>query len=56
VGFTITRNEPGTYTVVVAGISAGSFTVDQWADPNIILYISAALLFFALILGIIMIY
>ena len=55
VTFTISRNEPGTYSVYVGGASAGSFTVDQFADPNIILYISGAMLFFAFIIGILFI-
>jgi len=48
VTFTVSRNEPGTYSVYVGGTRAGSFTVDQFADPNMILYISVALIFFAL--------
>ncbi|MGD0857601.1 MAG: CARDB domain-containing protein, partial [Dehalococcoidia bacterium] len=55
VTFTISRNEPGTYSVYVGGASAGSFTVDQFADPNIILYISGALLIFAFIIGLLFI-
>ncbi|MGD0855571.1 MAG: SBBP repeat-containing protein [Dehalococcoidia bacterium] len=55
VTFTVTRNEPGTYSVYVGGASAGSFTVDQFADPNIILYISGALLIFAFIIGVLFI-
>ncbi len=55
VTFTVTRNEPGTYSVYVGGASAGSFTVDQFADPNIILYISGALLVFAFIIGVLFI-
>jgi hypothetical protein len=50
VTFDVTRNEPGTYTVYVGGTPAGSFTVDQFT-PDTILYISAALIFFALIGG-----
>lgn len=55
VSFDIVRNEPGTYTVNVGGVQAGSFTVDQAGDPNMILYISSALLFFAFIIGILFI-
>ena len=51
VTFTISRNEPDTYSVYVGGTQAGSFTVDQFADPNIILYISGALLVVAFITG-----
>jgi hypothetical protein len=55
VTFTVSRNEPGTYSVYVGGTQAGSFTVDQFADPNIILYISGALLVFAFIVGLLFI-
>ncbi len=55
VTFTVTRSEPGTYSVYVGGASAGSFTVDTFADPNTILYISGALLVFAFIIGLIFI-
>jgi hypothetical protein len=51
VTFTVSRNEPGTYSVYVGGAQAGSFTVDQFADPNIILYVSCALLVFAFVIG-----
>lgn len=50
--FDVTRNEPGTYTVYVGSANAGSFTVDQFT-PNTILYISGALVFFALVIGVI---
>jgi len=50
--FTVSRNEPGTYDVYVGGTSAGSFTVDQFT-PETILIISGALVFFALVMGII---
>ena len=55
VTFTISRNEPGTYSVYVGGTQAGSFTVDQFADPNIILYLSGALLIFAFVIGLLFI-
>jgi len=51
VTFTISRNEPGNYSVYVGGVSAGGFTVDEMADSNIILYISVALIFIALAAG-----
>jgi hypothetical protein len=51
--FTVSRNEPGTYSVYVGGKQAGSFTVDQFADPNIILYISGALILLAFVIGVI---
>jgi hypothetical protein len=53
VKFTISRDEPGSYSVYVGSIPAGSFEVDQFADPNLILYISGALLLFALAGGVI---
>jgi len=51
VTFTVSRNEPGTYNVYVGGTQAGSFTVDEFADPNTVLYISGALLVIAFIIG-----
>jgi len=48
--FTISRNEPGTYAVYVGGVSAGSFTVTS-DESNIILYISFAMIFIALVVG-----
>ena len=52
VSFDVARNEPGTYTVYVGGTNAGSFTVGWFADPDIILFISSALVFFAFVLGV----
>jgi len=52
VTFTVSRNEPGTYSVYVGGTEAGSFTVDEFT-PNTVLFISGALVFFALIIGVI---
>ncbi len=46
VTFTLSRNEPGAYSVYVGGVSAGSFTVES--DPNIILYISIAMIFISI--------
>ncbi|MDD5312833.1 MAG: exo-alpha-sialidase [Dehalococcoidia bacterium] len=51
--FNISRSEPGTYSVYVGSASAGSFVVDQFADPNIILYVSGAMLLFAFAIGVI---
>jgi hypothetical protein len=53
VTFTLSRNEPGTYSVYVGGTQAGSFTVDQFADSSMILYISGALILFAFAIGVI---
>ncbi|MGA2368824.1 MAG: choice-of-anchor U domain-containing protein, partial [Dehalococcoidia bacterium] len=49
--FTVSRDEPGRYTVYVGSVSAGSFTVDEFVNPDLILYISLLLLLLALILG-----
>ena len=49
VKFTVSRDEPGTYSVYMGSVPAGTFEVDQFADPNIILYISGALILFALV-------
>jgi hypothetical protein len=51
--FTVSRNEPGAYQVYVNGTPAGSFTV---SDSSIVLYVSLACLFLALILGVMLIY
>lgn len=53
VTFTVSRSKPGTYSVYVGGTQAGSFKVDQFADPNIILVISGSLIFFAFVVGVI---
>jgi hypothetical protein len=55
VTFSVSRNEPGTYSVYVGGTYAGSFTVDALADPNLIVIVSGSLIVFALILGVIFI-
>ena len=52
VSFDVSRNEPGTYTVYAGGTQAGSFTVDEFT-PGTILFISGALVFFALVGGVI---
>ena len=51
VTFTVTRNEPGTYTVYVGGTSAGSFVVDEFSDPNLMLYVSIAFVSIASLAG-----
>lgn len=51
VTFTVTRNEPGAYSVYVGGTLAGTFVVDQFSDTSIILYISGALILFAFVIG-----
>jgi len=49
--FTVSRSQPGTYVVYAGGIQAGSFIVEDAVDPNIILVVSCALIFSALVLG-----
>ena len=49
--FNVSRSELGIYSVYVDEMPAGNFTVDEFADSNIILYISAALVFIALAVG-----
>lgn len=49
--FIVSRDEPGTYTVYVGNTPAGSFTVNNYIDPNIILLISLLLIFASLVLG-----
>jgi hypothetical protein len=36
--FYLSRNEPGTYSVTVGGVSAGSFTVDTFANNDSLIY------------------
>jgi hypothetical protein len=55
VTFTVIRNEPGTYSIYVGGTDAGSFTVDQLAGPDVILYASVALLAVAFVTGLVFI-
>jgi uncharacterized membrane protein len=42
--FYLSRNEPGTYSVTVSGVSAGSFTVDTFANNDALIYGIIALL------------
>ncbi len=53
VQFAISREQPGTYSVHVNGIEAGTFRVEAVIDPNMALLISMSLLTAALILGVI---
>jgi len=50
--FTTVQNSPGTYTVYVGGVQAGSFVVEEYFDPDIILFISMALVFTSLVLAV----
>ncbi len=49
--FTVSAVEPGAYSVYVGGTPAGTFTVDSFSDPNLILYISGTLILLALLGG-----
>jgi hypothetical protein len=40
--FFVSRDEPGTYTVTVGGVSAGSFTVDTFTNNDLPIYIVIA--------------
>jgi hypothetical protein len=52
VAFTVSRNEPGTYSVYVGGVNAGSFTVDTFADSGWIIFGVSALFLFTFIAAI----
>jgi hypothetical protein len=41
--FYLSRNEPGTYSVTVGGVSAGSFIVDKFANNDALIYCIIAL-------------
>ena len=47
--FTVSRNDPGTYDIYVGGIQAGKFTVDMFADNEILIYSIIALFTLAII-------
>lgn len=51
--FTVSRSNPGPYTVYIGSVPAGSFTVDGTMDSNILLYISGALVLIALVGGLV---
>jgi len=51
--FTSVQNSPGTYTVYVNGVHAGSFVVKEYIDPDIVLFISMALILCSLVMGVI---
>ena len=53
--FTVSRSQPGTYDVYIGGTQAGSFMVEDAIDSNIILYVSLSLIFFAFVLGMVMV-
>jgi phosphodiesterase/alkaline phosphatase D-like protein len=51
--FTTVQSEPGTYTVYVNGVQAGSFMVKEYIDPDIVLFISMALILCSLTMGVV---
>ncbi len=51
VTFTVSRSDPGTYSVYVGGTQAGTFIVDSFADFNMVLWISLGAVGFALVIG-----
>lgn len=53
VQFSVSRDRPGSYSVYVSGTAAGSFTVEEIIDPNLVLMLSSALVFTALMLCVI---
>ena len=53
IDFTVSRSDPGPYTVYVGSVPAGSFTVDDTVDTNMLLYISGALVLIALVGGLV---
>lgn len=53
--FTVSRNEPGTYSVYVGSKQAGTFTVVQSTSPGLVLYLSMALVSLALLICLILI-
>jgi hypothetical protein len=55
VTFSVSRDAPGVYEVTVGGVQAGSFTVDQFADPNIPLYIGLTCLGLAFVTGLLIV-
>lgn len=53
--FAVSREQPGTYSVYVNGVSAGSFSVSDNLGSNIVLVLSSICLLTALFIGIFMI-
>jgi len=49
--FTLSRSRPGAYSVRVDGAQAGNFIVEEIVDANLILFVSCAMIFIALVLG-----
>ncbi|MFA5066254.1 MAG: choice-of-anchor U domain-containing protein [Dehalococcoidia bacterium] len=53
VSFTVTRSQPGSYSVYAGGVPAGSFTVNDLPRPDLLLIISVIFILTALIAGVI---
>jgi hypothetical protein len=51
VTFSVSREQPGTYTVSAGGVNAGSFTVEETLNPDTVLYISLSMLLLSIVLG-----
>ncbi|MHB8085964.1 MAG: CARDB domain-containing protein, partial [Dehalococcoidia bacterium] len=51
VKFTVSRDDPGTYSVYAGNVPAGSFKVDAFTDRDILLLIGSSLILLAFILG-----
>jgi len=51
--FTTVQDRPGTYTVYVGGMQAGSFVVEEYINPDVILFISMGLVLTALMMGVV---
>jgi phosphodiesterase/alkaline phosphatase D-like protein len=51
--FTVTRSQPGSYSVYIGGVQAGSFVVVEYIAPDVILLISILLILASLVLGLI---
>jgi len=49
ISFTVSRNDPGTYSVYINSVSAGSFTVDLFSGNDVLIYCVIALFVIAII-------
>jgi hypothetical protein len=49
ISFKVSRNDPGTYSVYVNGVAAGSFTVDLFSGNDVLIYCVIALFVIAII-------
>jgi phosphodiesterase/alkaline phosphatase D-like protein len=51
--FTVTRSQPGSYSVYIGGVQAGSFVVAEYIAPGAVLLISLLLILASLVVGLI---